>query len=226
MTRHQATCDRLLHFALCFCLWLLGLLAGVAAGCRGDRRHLPSVRPQLAALLLVARLHPVWPAHAAAAAAGAVVFPTVLHLPFPQAQFALDQARKAYASAPALAALLPREERLSSAGLKGFRLGSPSQCVYVDHAGRQHNVAPQVRGNANGAGIQALHPCNMAGCRSPAAHVARCVHCSHRLDACYLGPPAHHAMITVLCLFMHDRRTWTPATWTRWPCRSTTSWPS
>lgn len=64
-------------------------------------------------------------------------------LPDAEAQFALDQARKAYASAPALAALLPREERLSSAGLKGFRLGSPSQCVYVDHAGRQHNVAPQ-----------------------------------------------------------------------------------
>ncbi len=62
----------------------------------------------------------------------------------PQAQFALDQARKAYAAAPALSALLPREERLSAAGLRGFRLGSLSQCVYVDHAGRQHNVAPQV----------------------------------------------------------------------------------
>ena len=61
-----------------------------------------------------------------------------------QAQFALDQARKAYAAAPALSAQLPSEARLSGAGLRGFRLAGATQCVYVDHAGRQHSVAPQV----------------------------------------------------------------------------------
>lgn len=111
----------------------------------------------------------------------------------PQAQFALDQARKAYAAAPALTALLPREERLSAAGLRGFRLGSLSQCVYVDPAGRQHNVAPQVRRG-------------------------RVSHCEELFP--YIVNPR------TMVFHLISYRTWMPATWTRWPCRSTICWPS
>ena len=118
-----------------------------------------------------------------------------------QAQFALDQARKGYASSPALAALLPREERLSSAGLRGFRLGSPSQCVYVDHTGRQHNVAPQVVCFKSGlaAGGRGCHSSRRRrrSSSSPVLlHIVgdvtrlECRLLLQDLDACYLDPLA------------------------------------
>lgn len=197
---------------------------------QSDCRQLPSVRPQLAALLLVARPHPLWPAHAAAAAANPS---PVSPFHFSQAQFALDQARKAYASASALAALLPREERLSSAGLKGFRLGSPSQCVYVDHGGRQHNVAPQVRVNAGWAGCQVMLQSSPVALGILAIQgwvwLSCCTCCTYPLLAalgCLLPGPSGPSCRNRCFVPFHDRRTWTPATWTLWPCRSTTSWPS
>lgn len=53
----------------------------------------------------------------------------------------MEQARKACAAAPGLAAALPTASSLP--GLSGFRLAGITQAVYVDMTGRQHSVAPE-----------------------------------------------------------------------------------
>lgn len=59
-------------------------------------------------------------------------------LPAAEVKFAVDQARKAFASAPSLAAQLPEASALP--GLLGYRLQDISQAVYVDSAGKQQAV--------------------------------------------------------------------------------------